>query len=152
MTASTFAPALALVTVLTAALAAVPSCAATADAEEGMHVEPGLWKTRTELTMPMLPQPRVQTQEQCLRRSELDAETFAREPEGDCRITDRELAPDRMRWRMECTSDGQTTVGEGRMRSSGDTVEGELVLTSRVGGREFTVESTWTSERVGPCP
>lgn len=117
---------------------------------EGLRVEPGKWEMRSTSHMPMMPQPRTQVTTECVRQTELSPDTFLEQAEG-CRLIDSEASGSRIRWQMECQSEGRKMTADGAFTSTGTTVKGTMKLAMDAGGHQMTMEHQWEGRRLGPC-
>jgi hypothetical protein len=133
---------------LLATLIALPLSTAVA---EGIPIEPGEWKITTTMEMPMLPQPRVQTQTHCFSESEISPESMSME-DLDPRCTfDSEVDGSTMKWSMEGPAEGGSSRGDWTATSGGDTVKGNGVITAEFQGQSMVMNMSWDGARIGDC-
>ena len=119
---------------------------------EGIPIEPGKWEMTSTMSMPMLPQPRVNTSTECIEESELSPETMT---EGDmdssCAFKDMTVDGNTMKWSMDCDANGGASRGEWEVTSHGDSLAGEGTLTVDVQGQAMVMTMNWDGKRVGGC-
>ena len=116
-------------------------------------VEPGLWEMTATMNMPMMPEPRVTTTQECLTESEIDMDDVgAGDMSEECDFSMDQLDGNTMKWSVECPVEGGTSRGEWTATSAGDSVTGDGVLTMSFGGQTMEMTMKWEGKRVGPCP
>jgi len=119
---------------------------------EGIPIEPGKWKMTSTMRMPMLPQPRVTTELECIEESEISPEAMTDEGMGsDCTFDTRIIDGNTMKWSMNCDSEGGASRGEWEVTSHGDTLSGEGTITVDMQGQSMVMTMDWSRERVGDC-
>jgi|TARA_B110000238_G_C16120633_1_gene436961 ABC-type glycerol-3-phosphate transport system substrate-binding protein len=60
------------------------STAHQAMAEDSVSIEPRLWEVSTTMTTPMSPEPRVETQQECIKDSKISPQDLAPSDNGEC--------------------------------------------------------------------
>lgn len=120
---------------------------------DGIPVEPGLWEMTSTMTMPMLPQPRVTTVTECMRKSEISMDEFSDENmDSGCTFNPPQIDGDTMKWSFDCPVDGGTSHGEWEATSGGDTVSGNGKITMSIQGQTMEMVMNWQGRRIGECP
>ena len=123
---------------------------ATADA---IPVEPGLWEMTSTISMPMMPQPRVNSVTECIEKNELSMEDVATDGmDPNCVFETGQVDGATMNWSFECPVEGGTSRGDWTATSHGDRVEGGGKLTMEMQGQTMEMTMSWTGKRIGACP
>jgi Protein of unknown function (DUF3617) len=119
---------------------------------EGPLVEPGEWEFTSTTNAPLLPEPLVQTEKRCIEDAEFDPLKLVVINYG-CKVTERSLSGQVLDWQMECpnTLGLQPFEGEGKLTSSGRTLEGHSTMEAHVEDSVIEVETRWKARRVGDC-
>lgn len=135
---------------LTAALVAILSPAVQA---EGLPIEPGMWEATTTMTMPMMPQPQVNTMKRCFDQSEITTEDFNREGvDPGCEFTSTQIDGNTMAWTVDCPVEGGgTSHGEWQATSEGDRVTGSGKFSVDFQGQTMEMSMSWEGRRIGDC-
>ena len=135
-------------------MAAGLSISGIAAAEGGLPVEPGLWEMTSTVQMPMLPQPQVNTQTECLDKPVMSLEELQREQmDPNCEFATAQVDEKTVKWSVDCPVEGGGTArGEWQATSHGDRLEGDGTMTMSVQGQEMNMAMSWTGKRMGPCP
>ena len=119
----------------------------------GISIEPGLWEMKSTVNMPMFPEPRVTTMQECITRSEFTMDDFS---DGDldpaCRFEVEKMGESSMKWTVDCPVEGGNSHGEWSATSSGDSISGEGLMTMSFQGQSMEMTMEWTGRRTGPCP
>lgn len=114
-------------------------------------IRTGLWETTVSTTiegMPFAPPP--MTFNQCLTKEDLVPNTEP--PDQNCDPVKYDISGNTASWSMRCQSEGVTTTGEGRIRYSGDTYQGEMNMSMSGGPMgEMKMKQTLSGRRLGPC-
>ena len=119
---------------------------------EGIPIEPGLWEMTSTMNMPMLPQPRVSTDMECIEESELSPEAMNEEDmDTSCTFDTRVVDGNTMKWSMDCDSKGGASHGEWEVTSHGDSLTGEGTITVDMQGQAMVMTMKWDGKRVGDC-
>jgi hypothetical protein len=130
---------------------AISGVAAGAD---GLPVEPGLWEMTSTVHMPMLPQPQVNTQTECLDKPVMSLDELQKdEMDPNCEFETAQIDDTTVKWSVDCPVEGGGTArGEWQATSHGDRIEGDGTMTMSVQGQEMNMTMSWTGKRVGACP
>jgi hypothetical protein len=129
---------------------AISGVAAGAD---GLPVEPGLWEMTSTVHMPMLPQPQVNTQTECLDKPVMSLDELQKdEMDPNCEFETAQIDDTTVKWSVDCPVEGGTARGEWQATSHGDRIEGDGTMTMSVQGQEMNMTMSWTGKRVGACP
>ena len=97
--------------------------------------------------MPMMPQPMINKEVECIRDKDWTAEKFMEDMKGDCKVSDVKQSAQTLKWAMRCNTDGGTMVGKGELNFSGNRMEGNMVMEMQ--GME--IKNTWQGKRLGSC-
>jgi hypothetical protein len=124
-------------------LLALPALAAE------LTVEPGLWAFEVESRNPFLPAPVIQRFRDCVDARRLEPSRFLQDF-GDCTWEVEALRSDELAWTFRCDTHNGAAEGNGRMRSSGTTLEGRLEIAIDTPGAErpLTLVNRWEGRRV----
>ena len=107
---------------------------------EGIPIEPGLWEMTSTMNMPMLPQPRVSTEMDCIEESELSPEAMNEEDmDTSCTFDTRVVDGNTMKWSMDCDSQGGASHGDWEVTSHGDSLAGEGTITVDMQGQAMVM-------------
>ena len=139
------------IAILTVASLFTLSTAQLAMAGDSVSIEPGLWEVSTTMTSPMFPQPRVQTQQECMTESQITPETLAPSDNGECSISSTDISGNTLNWTMVCNTQGGAMNGQGSFESKGDTGSGNMTMNMDIEGQSFSMEIVWKGHRVGSC-
>jgi hypothetical protein len=133
-------------------LALLFSLVSTSIFAQGVPIEPGMWEMTSTMNMPMLPQPRVTTEMECIEESELSPEKMTEEDmDTSCTYDTRVVDGNTMKWSMDCNSEGGASRGEWEVTSHGDTLTGEGTVTVDAQGHSMVMNMKWDGKRVGDC-
>jgi len=133
-------------------LALLFSLVSTSIFAQGVPIEPGMWEMTSTMNMPMLPQPRVTTEMECIEESELSPEKMTEEDmDTSCTFDTRVVDGNTMKWSMDCNVEGGTTHGEWEVTSHGDTLTGEGTIAVDMQGHSMVMNMKWDGKRVGDC-
>lgn len=127
-------------------------CASTLTSAEGIPVEPGLWESTTVIKSSMLPQPMKETTRECVTETEVTPELFIDQEDQSCAVSDVNVTSDTITWKMVCQEEGGQAKGDGILKVNGDEMSGKMQMTMSMQGMEVTMDSSWTGQRIGPCP
>ena len=111
--------------------------------------EPGNWEFRSTATLPMSDESKTRVSTRCIRESEMSPDAFLKGT--NCTASDVETDDDSMSWKMSCANPMGPTEGEGRLRSSGDSIRGQITMSMLVHGRPMKIERKTEGKRLGPC-
>ena len=126
--------------------------AASAAWGDGIPVEPGKWEIISTVSMPMLPQPRVNTTTECFEKSEISIDDMGTEGmDPNCKVETSQLDGNTMKWSFDCPMEGGTSHGEWEATSDGDTVTGEGMMTVSMQGQTMEMTMVWSGKRIGAC-
>ena len=120
-------------------------------AADGIQVEPGNWKMTSTVSIPMLPQPRVTTEVQCLQEKEFTPELMADDPDSSCVFDAVTTEDNTMSWSVDCTTGGSVSHGEWEVTSFGNTLSGDGTITVSMQEQEMVMTMAWEGERIGAC-
>ncbi|OMH27141.1 DUF3617 family protein [Motiliproteus sp. MSK22-1] len=120
---------------------------ATVLADASMKVNPGKWEIASEVTMPMMPQPMTNKGVECIKDGDWTAEKFMEDMEGECEASDVQQTGQTMKWTMRCDTDGGLVVGKGELHSSGNQMDGKLIMEMQ----GMKIKNTWHGKRLGSC-
>ena len=120
-------------------------------AGDSVSIEPGLWEVSTTMTSPMFPQPRVQTQQECMKESRISPDTLAPSENGECSISETNVNGDTLNWSMLCNTPGGAMNGQGSFESKGDSGSGNMTMNMTIEGQSFSMELVWKGRRIGSC-
>ena len=133
-------------------LALLFSLVSSAAFAEGIPIEPGKWEMTSTMNMPMLPQPRVSTELECIEDSEMSPEAMTDEGmDSSCTFDTRIVDGNTMKWSMNCDAEGGASRGEWEVTSHGDTLNGEGTITVDMQGQSMVMTMIWDGKRVGDC-
>jgi hypothetical protein len=119
---------------------------------EGIPIDSGLWEITMTMEMPMLPEPRVVTNTQCMNYDEISPETMGAEnQDSDCQFEIEPIDGDTMKWTPICPTGDGTSRGEWEATSFGDTVTGEGLISADVQGQTMNITMSWKGKRIGEC-
>lgn len=119
---------------------------------DGVPIEPGQWEMKSTMTMSMMPQPQVTVDMQCIEEDVFDPETFSKDEESACGITNVTTDGNTARWEIDCpVESGAKMAGSWEMTSHGDTLNGNGTMTTEVAGQKVGFEMTWEGKRTGDC-
>ncbi len=138
------------ITKLTIASLLTLSISQLATAENSISIEPGLWEVTTTMTSPMFPQPRVETQQECMEDSQISPETIA-PSDGECSITDSNVSGSTLNWSMQCNTPGGAMSGQGSFDSNGDSGSGNMQMNMDIQGQSMSMQMEWKGHRIGSC-
>lgn len=128
------------------------SISGVAAGADGIPIEPGLWEMTSTVQMPMLPQPQVNTQTECLTNSVMSPDELQGEQmDPNCVFETAQIDEKTVQWSVDCPVEGGTARGEWQATSHGDRVEGNGTMTMNMQGQEMNMTMSWTGKRVGEC-
>ena len=131
-------------------LAMAMPLAAVAD---GISIEPGQWRMKMTMTMSMMPQPQERTVEECIEKDTLSPEDFQDSTDDSgCTFEDFTVDGNTASWSLSCPNEAGVMGGQWTVTSHGDSVEGEGSMSMDIHGQQMGFSTTWTGERIGPCP
>lgn len=119
---------------------------------EGVPMKPGKWEMKTTIEMPMLPQPKVSTTTDCIRKTQLSpGDMMNQDRQQGCTVSDVAVSGNTVRWKVECPSPEGSMRGEGEVTSNGTSVDGKSRMTANIQGRMMIFKTTWSGRRIGEC-
>jgi hypothetical protein len=122
-------------------------------ASDGPTLKAGKWEFTTTTEVPMLPEPKTTTKTECVKEEQTDPlAAFAKT--DDCKVTERKVTGNSMKWKVECGGKGEDSPkvdGSGELTASDTEVEGKMEMISNVGGQEMKFKSSWKGKRLGEC-
>jgi hypothetical protein len=129
------------------------SISGVAAGADGIPVEPGLWEMTSTVQMPMLPQPQVNTQTECLDKPVMSLDELQSDQmDPNCEFETAQIDDNTVQWSVDCPVEGGTAHGEWEATSHGDRIEGSGTMKMTVQGQEMNMTMSWTGRRVGDCP
>ena len=129
-------------------LAGAPSLQA-----EGLPIDPGMWEMKSTVTIPMFPQPQLNTMTRCLRQSTITTEDFNSEGiDPNCVFGSTQVNEQTMSWTVECpVAGGATSRGNWQATSEGDRVTGSGQFSIDLQGQVTELTVSWEARRTGDC-
>ncbi len=118
---------------------------------DGLTIEPGSWEMTSTVNMPMLPQPQVTTETECIEEGEISPESMTDGMDSSCVFDNTVVEGNTMRWSMTCDTAESKSRGEWEATSDGDSLSGSGTITIFVQGQEIVMNMSWTGKRVGDC-
>ena len=130
----------------------ISSAGAEVLADDGPTLKPGKWEFTTTTEVPMLPEPKTTTKTECVKEEKTDPLAAFSKTE-DCKVTDRTVKGNSMKWKVECGKgeDAPKVKGSGELTAGDTKVEGKMEMISNLGGQEMKFKSSWTGKRLGDC-
>jgi len=120
---------------------------------EGIPIEPGLWEMTSTMSMPMLPQPRVNTVTECVKNSEISMDDFnTGDMDPGCTFKPAQVDGNTMSWSFDCPVEGGSSHGEWQATSNGDSVTGDGLISMSLQGQTMEMKMSWEGKRIGECP
>jgi hypothetical protein len=124
-------------------------CASPASAFE---LHPGQWQISSTTTSAALPQTQRQTLNECIKEKTAQEILGTLTEKDICSIDSHEESADTMEWTMKCRQKGSPPMsGNGRIISHGDTFDGEMNVSMKMGEDEMKFQTKWNGKRVGEC-
>ncbi|MDW3096112.1 MAG: DUF3617 family protein [Gammaproteobacteria bacterium] len=139
------------ITTLTIASLLTLSATNLAIAGNSISIETGLWEVTTTMTSPMFPQPRVNTQQECMEDSQISPESLAPSDDGECSIIDSNVSGNTLNWSMQCNTPGGAMTGQGSFNSNGDSGSGNMQMNMDIQGQSMSMQMEWKGRRIGSC-
>lgn len=124
----------------------------TVGATEAVDIKTGLWESRVESVIEGLPMsPPPMTHRNCVTEEDLVPKMES--PGQECKVLEHNVSGKTVNWRVQCNQDGMTMTGTGRIDYSGDSYEGDVVMTMDGGPMgSMKMTQTMTGRRIGDCP
>ncbi len=128
---------------------AVVSLLATASVSAStLQLPTGKWEIRTETTNPMVSQPQVETEFECIEDGSFDPTTEFME-EGQCVVTEKEESENKVAWAFECSGQGMpSSSGIGNFQVNGKTATGEMKISMSMGGQTMKMSTRWEARHI----
>jgi hypothetical protein len=122
-----------------------------AGATEAMDVQAGLWESRIESVIEGLPiSPPPMIHRNCV--SEEDLVPKMESPGQECKVLEHRVSGSTVNWQVQCNQDGMTMTGTGKIVYSGDSYEGDVVMTMDGGPMgPMKMTQTMSGQRIGDC-
>ena len=121
-------------------------------AAETITVEPGHWQMSMTVQMSMLPQPQVNTFEECIEDGEMKPEDFsASDDDSDCTFGQPEFEGNTATWTITCPGQTEPMEGQWSITSHGDSIEGEGSMSTQLQGQTIDFSMHWEGHRTGEC-
>jgi hypothetical protein len=118
---------------------------------EGIMIRPGLWETTTTMESPFMPTMPARRTTECVQESSYDLDRML-SGARDCKISDRIVTADSVKWQMSCETDGGPAAkGEGQLTVQGDRVEGHMTIQMEFQGKRTDTKTSWSGRRLGDC-
>lgn len=116
------------------------------------EIKLGMWETTVHSEvegMPFSPPPVTMTD--CVTKKDLVPSTES--PDQQCDVMEQQIKGNTVSWRVRCQHDGMSTSGDGEIRYSGDTFQGEMRMTMSGGPMgEMKMKQTMKGRWLGTCP
>lgn len=119
----------------------------------GFNIEPGMWKTTTTMTSPMMPQGKTETRSKCVTSEEAEGDFLSTLSDKDspCKVTERKESGDTLEFAMECPNQMGAAKAQGSFTSKGDSGSGKMDMTMTMQGNTMKFQQTFEAKRIGPC-
>jgi hypothetical protein len=125
------------------------ACAVPATAFE---VNPGKWEITSTTKAEMMPQPQTKTVSECLKEKTAQEVLGALTEKDICKVLSHTEKGDTLEWTMECRQPGSPPMnGTGRITSRGESLDGGMNVSVKVGEQEMKFDTTWKGKRLGDC-
>ena len=115
-------------------------------------VRVGMWETTVQSViegMPMSPPP--MTHRACVTEQDLVPHTES--PGQECNILEHSVSGNNVNWRIQCSHEGMTTSGTGRITYAGDRYQGTVEMTMQSAQMgSMKMKQTMAGRRIGDCP
>lgn len=138
----------------TFAIAAVVSlsCAALLPTDAyAIKIEPGKWEFTSTTQMPMMPEPQMRRNEECVTDGERTPDEFIEDMDG-CDVTDVKSDDSTMAWTVKCSEDARQMTGSANITSTGATLQGTMSMEMSMPGHPaMKMDMKWQGKRLGPC-
>lgn len=121
-------------------------------ADDGPTLKPGKWEFTTITEVPMLPEPKTTTKTECVKEEKTDPLAAFSKTE-DCKVIDRTVNGNSMKWKVECSKgeNSPKVTGSGELTADDAKVEGKMEMVSDMGGQQMKFKSSWKGKRLGDC-
>jgi hypothetical protein len=116
------------------------------------EVHPGKWEITSTTKSAMMAQPQTTTNTECIKEKTADEVLGALTEKDICKIQSHAEKGDRLEWTMECSQQGSPPMnGTGRIISHGESLDGGMNISMKMGEQEMKFETTWKGKRLGDC-
>jgi len=120
---------------------------------EGPNISEGMWEITSKSRMEGLPYPMPEMSfkmKQCLTKEDFIPKT--KEKEENCKITDKKISGNNVKWTVRCEDNGETSVSEGDITYTGSSYKGTIKTTvTDKNGSVMKMNSEMTGKMIGPC-
>lgn len=116
---------------------------------EGMKVKPGLWETRSVVTMPG-GGTQEHTSQNCITKSEITPGELMKDAEG-CEILNANVDIDSMQWTIRCQNAGVEMIGEGNAKSAITKITGGMKAAATFNDQKMVIVTKWEGSHLGAC-
>lgn len=117
---------------------------------DGMKVKPGLWETKSVVSLPFGRGKQEYSSQDCITEFEITPEKLMKDAEG-CQILNVSVETNAMRWTVNCQNEGVEMVGEGSAESTGTTITGGMDISATFNGQEMVIKTKWEGAYIGEC-
>jgi len=135
-------------------LAAVAWLPALASAAQGLNLDDGYWDTYVTIHVQggILPVPAIKSSKCITRDDPIPNSTDS--ARLNCRILDKQITGNDVRWRLECSDEKGRMEGQGKITYSGKTFDGamNMEVTHLKDNRRVKLDYFMHGERVRACP
>ncbi len=124
-------------------------------APAAVNMQEGNWEMTIKVKLEGLPfamPPMTVRSTQCITKKDMVPKTSGKDQK--CQITDQKESGNTVTWKITCTEkDGSTSVGEGTVTYSGNTLAGKIRTTmkDKKGKNASTSTTEMTGKRTGDC-
>ncbi|WP_293265822.1 DUF3617 family protein [Neptunomonas sp.] len=122
-----------------------------AHAAESLPFNAGKWEITSKASMPMMPQPIVSKDIECIREKTISAEHFAKQSGGTCKADSVRVSGKNIKWDMSCSVEGNLMVGHGSMKVNNASMKGNMTMTMSMQGMKMEMKTSWSGKRLGEC-
>ena len=120
-------------------------------ATDSLPFNAGKWEITSQATMPMLPQPIINTNIECIKEDTISADRFAKQTRGNCKATDVNASGQHIKWKMSCNVQGNQMTGYGDMQVNETNLKGKATIAMSMQGLMMEMNTTWKGKRLGDC-
>ncbi|MEX2488079.1 MAG: DUF3617 family protein [Pseudomonadales bacterium] len=115
-----------------------------------LTIKPGLWESTMTRTNPMTGDETTETTRECIEETVFEPSEMLESARG-CELVKNELNGNTLNFRMHCSIEGTESTLDGRYYTDGDTGEGDMTMTMSMGGRNISMNMSWTAKRLDDC-
>jgi hypothetical protein len=117
------------------------------------EVNPGKWEITSTTKSAMMAQPQTKTSTECIEEKTAKEVLGALTEKDICKIQSHSEKGNTLEWTMVCQQAQSPPMnGAGKITSSGETLDGSMNISMKMGEQEMKFETTWKGKRVGECP